>query len=178
MRRGFEGYMQFNDVPYADRVEIFSSGFGLHFSPADKLGLFKRSVGVHPMPASALVQDSEMMRSGFYYSMQGTYVGGCSEGPLGHPGDGEFYVRRVLEFTIAAKYTYDFLTLGLSGRTGEGEEVHRGAAVKLPAGRRLEPWTFRIELRIPREAIAEALRLPDPEKYSLYERLELCRDAA
>lgn len=180
MRRGFEGYMQFNELPYAERVNIFFTGIGIHFSPAENPTLFQRSVVVWPMPPAALtalVEDARTMRSEFYYSVQGTYVGGCSEGPLGHPADGESHVRRILEFTIAAKYTYDFLTLGVSGRTANGEEVHRGVAVNLPVGKVLRPWTFRIEVRIPREAIAEVLRLPDPEKHSLYESLELLRDA-
>ena len=178
MKRGFPGYMQLNDLPYADRVEIFSSGLGLHFGPGDRLGLFKCSVGITPMPATALVQDVETMRAGFHYSIEGTKVGSVSEGPLGHPGDGEFRIWPILNFTIAAKYTYELLTLGVTGRTGNGSEVHRGEAVNVEAGQKLQPWTFKLELRIPREAIAEALRLPELEKHSLYEKLEFCKDAA
>jgi hypothetical protein len=110
------------------------------------------------------------MRSGFYYSMEGTSVGACSEGPLGHPGDGEYRVWPVLQFTIAAKYTYEALTLGLSGHTGVGSEYVRGVQGQEAFTER----TFRVEVQIPREAIASALNLPEAEKYALYERLEDC----
>lgn len=171
MKKGFEGFLHFNDSLYAERVDFYSTGFSLHFGATKRPTLLGRSVGVYPMPATALVRDTEMMRAGFYYSVAGTDVGGCSEGPLGHPGDGESRGWPVLEFTIAAKYTYEMLTLGLSGRTGKGAEYVRGKR-----GLDLSTqWTFRAEVRIPREAIAEALKLPDAEKYALYERLELCR---
>lgn len=171
MKKGFDGFLEFNGSLYAERVDFYSTGFSLHFGAADRPTLLGRSVGIYPMPATALVRDTDMMRSGFYYSIAGTDVGGCSEGPLGHPGDGETRSWPVIEFNIAAKYTYEMLTLGLSGRTGEGAEYVRGER-----GSHLQTrWTFRAEVRIPREVISSALNLPDPEKRALYERLELCR---
>jgi hypothetical protein len=160
--RAFGGFIHFNDLPYADRVNVFAYGSGIHFGPGDRPGLLARKIGLSPIPATALVVEPERMRSGFFYSIQGTKVGGCSEGPLGHPGDGEFDIWPVVEFSIAAKYTSDMLTLGVSGSTGEGV-----CGFKRPDP--LKPWKFRIEVHIPWDAIADALSLPPPERRSLQE---------
>lgn len=178
MRDGFPGYMQVNGLQCAYTVEIFSTGTSLHFRPGNRPSLFRRSIDVSPMAANRLVTDVERMRSGFSETVRGNQIGTCSEGPLGHPGDGEFLVWPILEFTISARYTYQQLTLGLSGRTGVGNEVHRGEVVNAQYGEQLQPWSFQLEIRLPREVIADVLRLESHDKYSLYEKLEHCRDAA
>ena len=162
MSSTFEGSIRFNDLPYANCVTVFAYGSGVHFGPGDRTGLFARKIGLYPIPATALIVEPERMRNGFFYSIQGTKVGGCSEGPLGHPGDGEFNVWPIREFSIAAKYTREGLELSASGRTGDGTS---GSGHAQP----LEPWTFRVELRIPRDAVAKALSLPGPERRSLQE---------
>ena len=168
---GFEGYMQFNDVPHSQRVNVTPTGFSLHFSPADRVAA--RRVGLAPFPPIALVTlDADKMRSGFYYAIEGTEVGTCSEGGR-HPEDREARIWPILAFTLAAKYTYEALTLGVSGRTGPGYRF-------LPATSDTEPWsstmgTFRLEVRIPREAIATVLKLGETDKYRLYEKLDLLR---
>jgi len=164
---GFEGYMQFNDVPHSQRVNVTPTGISLHFSPADRMAA--RRVALAPFPPIALVTlGVEHMRSGFYYAIEGTDVGNCSEGG-NHPEDREARIWPILAFTVAAKYTYETLTLGVSGRTGPGYR-------QLPGTTETEPWssttgTFRLEVRIPREAIADALKLADGDKYRLYEKL-------
>lgn len=162
MADSFPGFITVNDLPYADRVSIFSSGLGLHFRPGDRAGLYMRQIGIYPMPAAFLIADPQRMQSGFFYSMTGTEVGGCSEGPLGHPGDGEYDAWPVVAFKIAAKCTSKALTLGVSGTTGEGTS---GFEHPEP----LKPWKFHIEIRIPRDAIADALNLSEPEQRKLQE---------
>ena len=172
---GFEGFMHFNSQPYSDRVGVLCIEHGVFFSPKDKNQILRRGVSIYPIPSGALVKDAKSMRAGFFYSVEGTDVGACSES-IGHPADGEFLVRDVLQFTIAAKYTFDELTLGVTGRTGEGREIHRGQIIAPPNVKLQLALTFRIEVRIPREAIAETLNLVEKERYDFYVRLDQLKD--
>jgi len=159
VRRGFPGFIRINDLPFADRVDIFTFGSSLFFSPGDRAFESARKIRLYPMPATALITNPERMRSGFFYSTHGTEVGSCSQG-----GSSRESVMAdswpVIEFAVGVKYGQETLTIGVSGTTGEGVS---GSDLPRP----LEPWKFRIEVRIPRNVIADALNLPDAERRML-----------
>ena len=158
MKRDFPGFIRVNDLPYANRVNLFASThtYGLYFRSGDRAVISGKQMGLYPLPPSALIQNPERMRSGFFYSLQGTQVGGCSEG--GDPREpGTANTWPIIEFSIAVKYGQETLTIGVSGTTGEGiggSELHKP----------LEAWKFRIEVRIPRNVIADALDLSDENR--------------
>lgn len=169
--KDFEGSIEFNNVLYSSRVKIFSTGSGLHFRPADRPTFLERSIGIWPFPSVALVLSAEKMQSGFFYSIEGTEIGSCSEGPLGHPADREYRIWPLLKFTISAKYSSSMLTLKLSGSTDKGFEVEQG----IPNNKHnnaLKSMTFELCINIPKDYISDALKLPANDARSLYEKME------
>lgn len=63
------------------------------------------------------------VESGYQITMQGNRVGLYKNGPIGHPGDGEFELYDVHRASISGKYRKEGLDIEISVNTGRGREV-------------------------------------------------------
>jgi hypothetical protein len=60
---------------------------------------------------------------GYEINMEGTELGGYRNGPLGHPGDGEYEIYDVLKTAISGKYRKEGLDIEIRVTTSRGKEV-------------------------------------------------------
>jgi len=75
------------------------------------------------------------MESGFYYDLEGTWLGGYNHGPLGHPGDGEYNYYPITKARIEYKYLIDQgIHVTFSGETERGRDQSGNDGV-LPTAR-------------------------------------------
>lgn len=172
MTTGPHGTIQIDNKKYTGRIGILPLGHSIFFYPENRTSSFDFKISVRPMPASALVRDSNLMQTGFYYSVQGTDIGTISEGPAGHISSITF-TQTITEFILSLQYKRDFLHINLSGRTSDhSSRMERDGPDVSTTEIQTSSSTFEAEIFIPPESIASALKLTDQERYDLYEKLE------
>jgi hypothetical protein len=65
----------------------------------------------------------EAVTFGYQLRMEGSNLGSYTNGPLGHPGDGEFEIYNVLRMSISGNYRKAGLDIEIEIKTGRGKEV-------------------------------------------------------
>jgi len=165
----FEGCIQLNGKVQSNRVKVFTTGFEIVISDANGKGIHTKTLYLHPfnthMLRSAISAD---MKNGIYYSIMGTKVGAYNEGPLGHPGDGEYDSRPIKEFMVRSKYTSAALSIEIEGSTEAGTSgfSQYGPQYKNP----LPPWKFHVLFRVPRAEMKSFFKFTD-FNYPFFEKL-------
>lgn len=109
--------------------------------------------------------NAESMNEGGECYLRGKRVATYMEGPLGHPGDGEFDRRQIEEITLQFKYCSQFLLISLFGTTKVGfNEGLNGISTKP-----LKPWKFEIWFQVNKSNLKEFLRMSD-SGWSFFEK--------
>jgi len=120
-----------------------------------RYGLCRFNIHLRPFTQSMLLaRDPESMEDGLFFDIRGRRVGLVSDGPLGHPGDGEFNNRTIIAFRHTATYASDRIDIEIDGETTSGVDVYDARKV-LPAGR------FSVRFTIPKDRIADFFRLDE-----------------
>jgi len=108
-----------------------------------------------------------MLRSGLWnqpkfsaeYAISGTRVGSLSNGPLGHPGDGEYDTWTMTQFRVRATFSREYLAVGIDGTTAEGK-----SGFYRDGGRYLEPLPprqFQVAFELPRKEMKQFFGIDD-----------------
>lgn len=102
----FQGTIEIDGRVEHDRVFVC---FSSHMSGVQILGTAaggqsKKTLMLQPFDSFMLrAANSVVMKTGFFYSIAGTDVGAYVDGPLGHPGDGEFDHRPIKRFDVRSR---------------------------------------------------------------------------
>ena len=91
------------------------------------------------------------IKDGFQISMEGNKLGTYSNGPLGHPGDGEYEIYEVLQASIFGKYNKEGLEICMTAKTGRGRDVCYFA--KEESVERHESRSVTVKFHVPREKL-------------------------
>ena len=92
------------------------------------------------------------MREGLFFDIKGNKLGVVSDGPLGHPGDGEFNSRTIISFRATVTYVVDRIEVAIDGQTTSGVDA-------FDANKILQPGKFLVHFTIPKERVAEFFQL-------------------
>lgn len=99
------------------------------------------------------------VESGYQITMQGNRIGHYTNGPLGHPGDGEFEDWDVLMCSISGKYRKEGLDIEIAVNTSRGREVCYIA--KEVSDDKLEPLAVTVKFFVPKDRLKEFLGFND-----------------
>lgn len=168
----FGGLIMINGKVEAETVSVFLNGNSLSVRRGGDSRVSRKELTVSPFNQYMLfTQDPKKMSGGFFYEISGTRVGGYSEGPLGHPGDGEFDYRPLRSFRLDVKYHASGITTALSGKTDEGTSPYNDKLV-------LEPWEFVIRFDIPKTNMQEFFQFGDSVREYVHKLFdEYCKNA-
>ena len=134
-------------------VDVFISANTLIISDGSSKGFRKRKLSISPFhKLMIMTQSSEKITEGFYYHLKGTRVGTYSDGPLGHPGDGEFDTRPISDVRIDVAYRINDIKVDILGCTDEGKGGFGGV---------LPSREFSITFIIPSSRFKEFFKLND-----------------
>lgn len=171
-RSELEGFIQINGINQTGKVAVFVSDYEAVISDTrEPSGLIKEKLYLHPFNLHMLRNSqSNVMKSGFFYSVSGTSVGSYAQGPLGNPRDCEFNQRPVKRFDIHSQYTAELLTVKIEGTTEAG--VH---AFPQNQGKPLPPWAFKIQFAVPRSDMKRFFGFADFNYPAFEQLLDGCR---
>ncbi|PKD41149.1 hypothetical protein CWO84_05410 [Methylomonas sp. Kb3] len=130
-----------------------------------EISLSKHTAGMHRgktlivAPFSPKMFWSPALENGYQINMQGSSLGGYSNGPLGHPGDGEFEIYTVLTASISGKYRKEGLDIEIEVNTSRGREVCYIA--KETSEEKLQPLNVRAKFLVPKDKLKEFLGFND-----------------
>jgi len=96
---------------------------------------------------------------GYQINMQGNRLGSYTNGPLGHPGDGEYENYDVLKGSISGKYRKEGLDIEIAVNTSRGREVCYIA--KEESDDKLQPLTVTVKFLVPKKKLKEFLGFND-----------------
>ncbi|PKM45689.1 MAG: hypothetical protein CVV05_05355 [Gammaproteobacteria bacterium HGW-Gammaproteobacteria-1] len=150
----FAGSIIINGKVDSDTVSvvIFESG-SVQIGAGQSQSFSRKTLTISPFTKYMIfTQDPKRMTEGFYYEISGTEVGAYSEGPLGHPGDGEFAVRPLRSVRITVEYWSETIVTTITGKTDEGSS---------PFASGILPWEFVIQFEIKKTEIQEFFKLSD-----------------
>jgi hypothetical protein len=126
-----------------------------------EISLRKHDKGMH-RGKSLLVQPfnpkmfwSGAVEDGYQINMQGSRLGCYTYGPLGHPGDGEFEIYKVLKTSISGKYQKEGLDIEIAVNTSRGKEVCYIA--KEESQEKLQPLNVTVRFHVPKEKLKDFL---------------------
>ncbi|GAB1260731.1 hypothetical protein [Aurantivibrio plasticivorans] len=114
-------------------------------------------------PEALTVHGTEDFSKILSYNVSGTSLGLSVHGPLGHPGDGEFNVWVIIEFSIKSLFTDSGLDLQIFAKTLDGKPIRHVPKGDLP------PHEATISLRIPEEKLQAFLRYDD-KRYFVFKQ--------
>lgn len=147
MKGEFPGRISINGKTEADTISLFVSNGSASFRVSARQTGPHRELHVNPFSKLMLfAAEPKRFAEGSYYELTGTEVGAWTYGPLGHPGDGEYEVRRLRGVRLDVRYFIDRVEAVLSGRTDQGTSPY-------DAKRVLDPWEFSVLFAIPRVGI-------------------------
>jgi hypothetical protein len=66
---------------------------------------------------------NSIIKDGVAIFNEGLDLGSYRHGPLGHPGDGEFEIYKIIKTSIFGKYEEDGLDIQIEAQTGRGKDV-------------------------------------------------------
>jgi len=150
----FQGTLHIAGQLDAEGVYLFLTEDTLVLSKAGS-HVRKTRITLFPVNMHMLLADTvSKVKSGFFFAVQGTRVGGISVGPLGHPADNEIDYRPMTSFRVEVEHCPEHLAVEISGVTGPGTGGMDERKV-------LEPWDFRARFQIPVERLQELFQLSD-----------------
>lgn len=136
-------------------VGVWMSDANVALNEVPRFGLCRFNIYLKPFSQSMiLTQDPDCMRQGLFFDIKGNNVGLVSDGPLGHPGDGEFNNRNIIAFLTTATYFVDRIAIDIEGQTTSGIDAY-------DANKILPPGGFSVHFAIPKERIAEFFQLSE-----------------
>lgn len=154
----FDGRITINGKTEMDAVSMLISNGSASFR------LRGRQIGphrdLHIVPFSKLMFLNlvpERFAEGCYYELRGTEIGSWTYGPLGHPGDGEYEIRRFGMVRLDVRYFVDRIEAVISGKTDPGTSPYDPNAV-------LDPWEFSVQFAIPRVGLEKLFGIDESIK--------------
>lgn len=99
------------------------------------------------------------VESGYQITMQGNRIGRYTNGPLGHPGDGEFENYDVLQASISGWYRKEGLDIEIAVNTGRGKEVCYIA--KEESDDKFQALAVKVRFFVPKDRLKEFLGFND-----------------
>lgn len=158
----FSGLIMINGKVEAETVSVFLTEETFVARKGGDSLFSRKELAVSPFNRYMLfTQDPSKISSGFFYEISGTKVGGYSEGPLGHPGDGEFDYRLLRSFRLEVKYSAVGITAALSGKTEVGTSPFNNKLA-------LDPWEFVVEFDIPKTSMQKFFQFSDSVREHVY----------
>ena len=86
-------------------------------------GMFRgKTLCIHPFSARMFLGEG-VIKNGYQISMDGNGLGSYTNGPLGHPGDGEYEIYDVLNASISGAFRNEGLDIGIRVNTSRGKYV-------------------------------------------------------
>lgn len=148
----FEGRIVVDGTVRSHGVAVWMSDVNLSLKEP---GRSRFDVIFNPFNVSMiLTQQRARMEEGLYFDFKGHRLGGISEGPLGHPGDGEYHTWDIIAFRTEVSYAPEGIKVDISGQTTSGIDG-------FDAGKKLPPKKFEAQFTIPTERFAEFFQLKE-----------------
>lgn len=149
----FEGTIVVDGAVRSYGVGIWMSDTDFVLKEVPQFGFSRFNIYLNPFSQSMiLTQDPDCMREGLLFDIKGHKVGVVSDGPLGHPGDGEFNSRAIIAFRTTAAYVADRIEVNIDGQMTSGIDA-------FDANKILQPGQFSVHFAIPKERIAEFFQM-------------------
>ena len=120
-------------------------------------------------PFSSKMFWGSAVEQGYQIGMQGSRLGSYTNGPMGHPGDGEFEIYDVLETSISGKYRKEGLDIEIGVHTGRGKEVCYVA--KEESDDKLKALSVVAKFFVPKKRLKDFLGLNDNNVKYIIEKL-------
>ncbi|TXH88915.1 MAG: hypothetical protein E6Q78_09630 [Rhodoferax sp.] len=141
-------------------LSVFVSEFGFDISVREHVeGRMFRGKTVIVQPFNPRMFLGPAVKCGYQITMQGNRIGHYTNGPLGHPGDGEFQNYYVLTASISGKYRNEGLDIEIAVTTGRGWEVCYSA--KEESEDKFDPLAVTVRFLVPKDRLKEFLGLND-----------------
>lgn len=154
-----EGSIQINDKIVATKVTLRtvenSALLVKDDSVSPRYQMLLRSFPLPLIASSRMVEGTQETAFEFSQPENASW----SYGPLGHPGDGEFEVRRLKTLTMTIVYSSLKAVINLHGVTEPGGLLFKGVSDQSQT-ELLPPWNFSVSLLLPVPS-AEALYIED-----------------
>lgn len=163
-----------NGKKITNSISVLVFDYGILLDDANKDMFSKKTLTLFPFSIKMLrsINVSEM-KEGIKFKFQGTKLGSYSEGPKGHPGDGEFDLRKIEEWSLSVSYTPTQLNVLIKGKTFKGSSSCAGKSIP-ESNETLPSWEFEVEFTAPRSKLKSFLEMNDGEYTSFEECLDLC----
>lgn len=121
-------------------------------------GMYRgKTLRVHPFNPKMFWGDA--VKHGYQINMQGSRLGSYTNGPLGHPGDGEFEIYDVLNTSISGRYRKEGLDIEIAVNTSRGNEVCYIA--KEESEEKLNALNVAVKFLVPKDKLKEFLGFND-----------------
>jgi hypothetical protein len=148
----FEGSILLDGEVRSRGVRVWMSDTNLALSP---LGLSRFEIILFPFNLGMIFAQSEReIREGQSFDFKGKRLGAVSEGPLGHPGDGEYNCRNIIAFRANTTYFPDRMEVEVEGETASGTDYFDASKI-------LPPLTFSVQFAIPKDRYVDFFQLKD-----------------
>jgi hypothetical protein len=148
----YAGSFQINGASISPEVLSWTQPSYLHTGAANR----KLSIDLHVFnPWLLATLNERSMGEGVRFGITGPDCASILQGPLGHPGDGEYDRWSVERVELSFRYLYRQLHVCLAGRSGRGSGGFSGADGDQ------EPLGFKVDLVVPTENLKGYLHLPD-----------------
>jgi len=148
----FEGSMLVDGAVRSRGVRVWMSDANLALSPP---GLSRFEIILFPFnPGMVFTQSEGEIREGLSFDFKGKRLGVVSEGPLGHPGDGEYNSRNIIAFRATTTYLPDRIAVRVEGESASGTDYFDARKI-------LPPLTFSVNFDIPKERYAAFFQLKE-----------------
>jgi hypothetical protein len=128
-----------------------------------------KSLSVHPFNPK-MFWEAAIIEQGYQINMQGNGLGVYTNGPLGHPGDGEYEIYDVLKTSISGKYRKARLNIEIEVNTSRGKEVCHFA--KEESEETLRALKVVVQFLVPKDKLKEFLGLNDSNVKYFMEKLD------
>jgi len=161
----FKGKIFINGHTEGTDVSIFLSGETLILRDPEEL-IRRKNISISPFNKFMIfTQDKNLVKNGFFYEVKGTKVGAITEGPLGHPGDGEFNYWPIIYFKHTVKYFHNEISVEIEGKTETGTDG-------MDSSRTHKPCEFITNFVIPMNKLQELFQLTDFVKNNAFKVYE------
>jgi hypothetical protein len=154
-RGEFNGKLYINEsLESLGKVSVFITDTTLHLGRGgDRPG--NRDISFDPFNRQLLLaHKGPSLRESFFYEISGTQVGRVSQGPLGHPGDGEYHYWPMRRFRVEVSFHAGGIIAAISGETGaglDGFDEHKALA----------PQYVKASFEIPIDEVKDFFQLTD-----------------
>lgn len=151
----FAGSIVVGGTLRSNSVSVFLDDVNLSLRELDKNRLSRLGIVLLPFNKHMiLTQSARSMKEGLFFDIKGNNVGVISEGPRGHPGDGEYDARNIIAYRAVVTYFIDHIKVELDGTSTSGVDA-------LDTSKALLSTTFSANFDIPKDRLTEFFRLND-----------------